>query len=126
MNLVVIEGNMTTAKYRYKILNDIILPFQHAHPTENFILVDDNATSYRTRVVTAYKQANNIITEDWPARSPDRSVIEHAWDASEGCLRATTSPKYLAELSVAVQEEWNNLDQNKLRRPVRKVPNRCR
>ena len=74
---------MTATKYR-----DEILPFQRAHPAENVILVDDNATSYRTRVVTAYKQANNIITEDWPARSPDRSVIEHAWDMLQRVVNA--------------------------------------
>ena len=51
-----IEGNMTAAKYSDKILRDVILPFQQAHPAENFILVDDNATSHRARVVTVYKQ----------------------------------------------------------------------
>ena len=61
-------------------LRDVILLFQQAHPAENFLLVDDNATSHRARVVIAFKQANNIITEDWPMRSPDPNVTEHAWD----------------------------------------------
>ena len=30
------------------------------------------------------------------------------------------------ELADAVHEEWTRLDQNKLRRLVRSVPNRCR
>ena len=49
----VIEGNITAAKYRDEILRDVILPFQQAHQTENFIFVGDNATNHRARVVTA-------------------------------------------------------------------------
>ena len=80
-----IEGNMTAAKYSDKILRDVILPFQQAHPAENFILVDDNATSHRARVITVYKQDNNIITEDWPARSPDLNVISTPGICFRGC-----------------------------------------
>ena len=103
------------------------MPFQQAHPAENFILVDDNATSHRARVVTVYKQANNIITEDWPARSPHLNVTEHARDMLQRAVNARQpAPSSLAELSVAVQEEWNNLGHNRLRRLTRSVPNRHR
>ena len=76
--LKVIEGNMNAAKYREEILRDVIVPIQEAHLAENFILLDDNTTSHRARIVTAYKQVNNITTVDWPARYPDLNVIEHA------------------------------------------------
>ena len=66
--LKVIGGNMNAVKYRDEILRDVIMPFQQAHPEENFILVDDNATSHRARIVTAYKQVNNTITEEWPTK----------------------------------------------------------
>ena len=86
------------------------MPFQQAHPAENFILVDDNATSHRARVVTVYKQANNIITEDWPARSLHLNVTEYAWDMLQRADNARQpAPNSLAELYVAVQQEWNNL-----------------
>ena len=62
-------------------------PFGQAHPAKNFILVGD-ATSHRARVVTAYKRANNIIAEDWPARSLDLNVIEHAWDTLQRAVHA--------------------------------------
>nr|KAG5711052.1 hypothetical protein BaRGS_013786 [Batillaria attramentaria] len=45
--LEVIDGNMTAVKYRDDILREVILPFKQQHPVENFILVDDNATSHR-------------------------------------------------------------------------------
>ena len=85
--LEVIEGNVTAARYRDEILRDVILPFQQAHPAENFILVDDHATSHRGRVATAYKQANNII-EDWQARTLDLNVIQHAWDILQRTVHA--------------------------------------
>ena len=112
--MTVIESKVTVAKYRDEFLRDIILPFEHAHSAENSIIVNDNATSHRARVVTVYKQANNIITEDWPARSPHLNVTEHALDILQRADNARQpAPNSLAELSVAVQEEWNNLDQKK-------------
>ena len=69
-------------------LRDVILLFQQAHPAENFLLVDDNATSHRARVVTAYKQANKIINEDWPARFPDLNVIKHTWNKLQWFVNA--------------------------------------
>ena len=71
---------MTATKYRDEILCNIILPFKQAHQAANFILVDDNVEHHHARVITAYKQANNIITEDWQVHSTDLKVIKHAWD----------------------------------------------
>ena len=51
--LRIIEGNMNAAKYRDEILRDVIVPFQETHTAESFILLDDNATSHRPRIVTA-------------------------------------------------------------------------
>ena len=108
--MTVIESKVTVAKYRDEFLRDIILPFEHAHPAENFILVDDNSTSHCARVVTAYKQANNVIIEDWPARFPDLNVTEHTW----GMLRRAVNeqlpvPNGLAELSLAVPRRVEQL-----------------
>ena len=59
----------------YASVAQFIVSFQQAHPAENYILMDDDVTSHRARVVTAYKQANNVITEDWPVRFPDLHMI---------------------------------------------------
>ena len=89
--LTVIEGNMNAAKYRDEILRDVIVPFQEAHPAENFILLDDNATSHRARIVIAYKQANNITTVDWPVRSPDLNVIDMGYPSESRACTTTSS-----------------------------------
>ena len=55
-------------------------------------------------------RANNIITEDWPARSLHLNVTEYAWDMLQRADNARQpAPNSLAELYVAVQQEWNNL-----------------
>ena len=70
-----------------------------------------HARSHRASVITAYKQANYIITEGWSARSPDLNMIEHAWNLLKRAVNARQPAlNNLAEVSVAVQEEWNNLD----------------
>lgn len=47
---------------------------------DNFILMDDNATPHRARIVNDYLQQKTIQGMDWPARSPDVNPIEHCWD----------------------------------------------
>ena len=98
---------MTAAKYNDEILCDVILPFQQAHP----VFLWMTARSHRASVITAYKQANYIITEGWSARSPDLNMIEHAWNLLKRAVNARQPAlNNVAEVSVAVQEEWNNLD----------------
>ena len=54
------------------------------------------------------------------------NVIEHTWDMLQRAVHARQpAPNTLADLSRVVREEWNQLDQNKLRRLVRSVPNKC-
>ena len=90
-------------------------------------LAQPRTLSFWTTTPRAYKQANVIITEDWPVCFPDLNVIEHAWDMLQRALYVRQpAPNNLAVLSVAVQEEWNHLDQNQLRRLAHSVQNRCR
>ena len=92
--LKVIEGNTNAVKYWDEILRDVTLPFQQANPEDNFILADGNATSHRARIhVTGYKQANNIITEEWPARTDMNVTRARLGYAPEGRQRPTTSCK---------------------------------
>ena len=104
--------SITATKYWDKILRDVILLFRQACPAENFILwITPKA------IVTAYKQANNTINENWPTRSPHLNLIAgHAWDTLKRPVNARQpAPNSLTELSLAVQERWNT-DQKKLRR----------
>ena len=73
----------------------------------DFILMDDNARPHRARVVEQYLQAETIDRMDWPARSPDISPIEHAWDLLQAAVSARpVQPASLQELGTALMEEW--------------------
>ena len=71
------EGNMTAAKYRHEFFCEVITR-----------KLTQPRTSSLCRDVTVYKQANNIITEDMPTRSPDLYVIEHALDMLHKAVNA--------------------------------------
>lgn len=46
----------------------------------------------------------------WPSRSPDMNILEHAWDTLDRHVRARNpSPANREELWVVLQEEWENL-----------------
>lgn len=87
---------------------DIILPFLgvEIHPLESFVVVDDKATSHRAKIVRDYNEADGIVTEDWPAWSPDLDMIGNAWDMLL-CARSLRrlAPRGMDEFPDAVSEE---------------------
>uniref|UniRef100_A0A3B3R2W7 Tc1-like transposase DDE domain-containing protein n=1 Tax=Paramormyrops kingsleyae TaxID=1676925 RepID=A0A3B3R2W7_9TELE len=62
----------------------------------------------------------------WPSMSPDLNPIEHVGDQLKQRLEdRTPPPRDLAELCVALVEEWNTLPQNNIMRLVRSMRRRC-
>ena len=83
---------MNSQKYRDDILQNVVLPFLQGNAGLNLIYQDDNATPHRTRIVTTYKQQNNIPCIEWPANFPDGSPIENARDELERRVKDLDPP----------------------------------
>ena len=50
--------------------------------------MDDNARPHREHVTDAYLERETIVRMDWPARSPELNLIQHAWDMLQHAVSA--------------------------------------
>ena len=71
---VINNGTRTAQRYRDEILDVHMRPYAGAIGPD-FLLMDDNATVHRARIVQEYLQKERIERMDWPARSPDLNPI---------------------------------------------------
>ena len=121
--LVVINGNLTGARYRDEILPAQVVPFVCQHAVT---LQHDNARPHVARVVTDFLTQQNVNVLPWPAVSQDLSPIEHALDEMERRLRQLPNqPVTLAELSRALVRIWNGIPQAFFTNLVGSMRQRC-
>lgn len=122
--LVIVEGNMTAARYRDVILQPVVLPFVRQH---NVTLQQDNARPHVARLSMDFMADNNIDVMRWLAFSPDLSPIEHLWDVMDQCVRKRPNPPTsLPALRQALREEWQNIPIAQVNRLVNSMTKRIR
>lgn len=110
---IVVEGNVTSERYK----NEIILPIVIPTVRENHLIFqDDNARPHRGKIVKSAIASAEIRTLPWPARSPDLSPIEHAWDELGRSVRNGYSrpASDLKELANRLKDQWELIDQTVL------------
>ena len=122
--LVVIQGNLTAVRYRDQVLMPHVLPLVNAH---NFTFQHDNARPHVARVCRDFLNQNNVQVLDWPPYSPDLNPIEHLWDALDRRVRKRVNvPNNVAQLQLALIQEWNDIPQRTIGNLVGSMVRRVR
>ena len=122
---VIDNGTLTALRYVNKILDVYVRPYAGA-VSENFILMDDNARAHIACITDQYLEQATIARMEWPARSPDLNPIEHAWDMLQTAVSSRpVQPASVQELKQALLEEWDQIPQHKIRRPISSMRRRC-
>ena len=123
-SLVVIQGNLTAVRYRDQVLMPHVLPLVNAH---NLTFQHDNARPHVVRVCRDFLNQNNVQVLDWPPYSPDLNPIEHLWDALDRRVRKRVNvPNNVAQLQLALIQEWNNIPQRTIDNLVGSMVRRVR
>ena len=121
--LMVINENLTGARYRDEILQAHVVPLVRQHAVT---LQHGNARPHVARVVTDFLTQQNVNVLPWPAVSPDLSPIVHAWDEMERRLgQLPNQPVTLAELSLALVRIWNGIPKAFFTNLVGSMRRRC-
>lgn len=120
------DGTMTAERYINNVLEPVVVPFAENYGAA-FIFIDDNARPHRAIITNHFLEVNNVERMDWPAKSPDLNVIEHAWSSLKLLVQARENPpQNLDELAAAVEEEWENVTRVQINILVESMPRRCR
>jgi hypothetical protein len=110
--VVVNRGAMTANRYIKDILEPHVVPFAPFIGNDS-ILMHDNARPHIAQIVNEYLDTVEIHHMIWPARSPDLNPIEHVWDMVGRRVIKVRTPAAanLRDLSAAVIQEWQEIDQ---------------
>ena len=121
---VFLQGNLNGQIYIDNVINNSLVPLFTAQP--QLTLMQDGATPHTARVVAEHLANLGIAVLPWPSKSPDLNPIEHLWDQLERRVRARQHPPTnLAELCRALQEEWDAIPAERVRRLTVSMRRRC-
>lgn len=122
--LIVVNGNLNAQGYINQILVTETVPFiqRQAHAVT---LQQDNARPHTARVTQQFLQRNNINVLPWPSNSPDLNPMEHIWDQLGRSLDRQNLMT-VQQMQNALQNAWNNLTQDVIRRYVNSMRRRIR
>ena len=74
--------------------------------------MDDNAPVHRPNTAENYKDQNEVTSMEWPAKSPDLSIIENIWlykkrELQKSAVDITTKndPERVAEHRIGLYEK---------------------
>ncbi|GBM39678.1 hypothetical protein AVEN_104897-1 [Araneus ventricosus] len=78
-SLVLVPTSLSAIRY-VELMGDHLHPFMlYCHPYGNGVFQQDNCTSRRSRLATAWldEYSSDFSVMNWPPRSPDLNPVEH-------------------------------------------------
>lgn len=99
-----------------------------ASGVEGMILMEDGAPIHRSNAPKAWREAHGIPKMEWPAQSPDLNPIEMLWKILKDAVqhKRNRRPKNVAEMELALKEEWGKVTGAYLERLIESMPARMR
>lgn len=92
---------------------------------QQYIFQDDNAPCHAAKDTKDWKENKFIEILPWPAQSPDLNPIESLWNELEIRIRKhNPRPTNKKDFFAALKEEWYKIDENRITRLVKNMPNR--
>ena len=121
--LVVVGGNLARFRFRDEILAPVVVPLMNSNK-QLTVFQQDNARCHTARVCADYLQQQQMNILPWPAKSPDRSPVEHLWDVLDRRVKRRQSAT-LAHLELFLEQEWNMIPKNEIQTIIRSMRRRC-
>lgn len=122
-DLITIQGTLNSVGYCNNVILPVVVPFLQQR--NGMIFQQDNARPHVSRYTMNVIRQNNVVTLDWPSRSPDLSPIEHLWDALGKRVRDRPNVNNVNELERALHEEWMNIPVAEINRLISSMRRRC-
>lgn len=123
-DLVLMQGRSMNAHFYVKnIVEEHVMPFA-PFAGDNSIFIQHNARPHVAKEVLEYFRFANILTMDWPARSPDMNFIEHLWDTLKRSVRRHITAAMNLEEVVLV--EWENIPQETIQNLINSMSRRMK
>ena len=90
-----------------------------------WIFQQDNDPKHTSRLIKSYLERKNVNVLQWPSQSPDLNPIENLWSRLEWNLktRNCNNEDHLMEI---LQDGWDHIDQDYMKKLIESMPNRCR
>ena len=118
--------NMMNAKVYHMILRSQMFPSADRLFLDSpWVFQQDNDPKHKSQLVQRYLASKDVNVMEWPSQSPDLNPIENLWSKLESNLkmRDCNTEDNLMEI---LQEGWDQLDPNYLKKLVESMPRRCR
>ena len=122
--LCFITTRMKSVNY-CKVLGKHLLPFASHTFSAEYTFQQDNAPCHRGRNTMEWLERHGVETMEWPALSPDLNPIENLWGILVQKVYAN-GKQYAsrAELKLAIEKAWEELDDAVLCRLVDSMQSR--